>query len=182
MYAASDHACRAKIGLSIQHSKLPCRPIQFRKIPLQKSCIWKPLAYLCIWIGICVRARASWIRINIYVCACVCIKTFVGLCVLFVSNAIAKHIWMEHKRKWKGMKGGPRNTRAPFAYVQILLSFFFFFFFVRSFFLFSSPSLFFFSSSHKFVWFVHAYSASSTYKRRGERRSPIILKAMQNVR
>jgi hypothetical protein len=78
------------------------------------------------------------------------------------------------------MKGGPRNTRAPFAYVQMLLSFF-----VR-------PFLFFFSSSPFLVALIRlsdlfmvigrkSYSASSAYKRRGERPSPITLKAMQNV-
>jgi hypothetical protein len=138
---------------------MPCRPIQFRKIPLQKSCIWKPLAYLCIWIGI-LYEPASWIRINIYICCvCVCVCGYQDFCAFvraLVSNAIAKHIWIwTQKEKERYERSGPRNTRAPFAYVQMLLSFFpfvlFFSFFLRLF------SLFFLSRSLKVVWFVHGY-------------------------
>jgi hypothetical protein len=82
------------------------------------------------------------------------------------------------------MKGEPRNTRAPFAYVQMLLSFFrssFSFFFslllFLSFFLVALIRL----SDLFMVIGRKSYSASSAYKRRGERPSPITLKAMQNV-
>jgi hypothetical protein len=77
------------------------------------------------------------------------------------------------------MKGGPRNTRAPFAYVQMLLSFFrpSFSFFFSLFFLVALIRL----SDLFMVIGRKSYSASSAYKRRGERPSPITLKAMQNV-
>lgn len=83
------------------------------------------------------------------------------------------------------MKGGPRNTRAPFAYVQMLLSFFsfvlfFLFFFLAPFSLFFLVALIRLSDLFMLIG-RKSYSASSTYKRRGERPSPMTLKAMQNV-